>query len=195
MAWQELGRQAEEENKADRDRKIGVYIGILAVILAVGGMGGANAQQDATIKTIEASNVWAFFQAKNIRREIVRAEAAQLEALTAMPGLPDATRATTADKIKFLNARDAQLTSDPKSGEGLDELFAKAKGIEAQRNIALTRGPYFDYGTALLSIAIALASVALLLGGVSMLAASGVAAILGTASTANGFLLLVNVLG
>ncbi|MBX9926376.1 MAG: DUF4337 domain-containing protein, partial [Hyphomicrobiaceae bacterium] len=169
MAWQELGRQAEAENNEDRGRKIGVYIGVLAVLLAIGSLGGTNSQQDATIKTIEASNVWAFFQAKNLRREVIRAEVDLLElGVAANPNISDATRAATAEKVKALKARDAVMTTDPKSGEGLDELFAKAKSIEAERDIALKRNPYFDFGTAFLSIAIALASVALLTNGMAM---------------------------
>ncbi len=32
MVWDELGRAADEANQRDRDRWIGVYIGVLAVI-------------------------------------------------------------------------------------------------------------------------------------------------------------------
>jgi hypothetical protein len=196
MAWGELSRQAEAENKADRDRWIGVYIGVLAVMLAIGSLGGSNAQQDATIKTIEASNTWAFFQAKNVRREIVRTEADTLEMqLATHPPATDAAKAAVTERIKALRARAQTLTTDPKTGEGLDELFKKARGIEAARDVALSRNPYFDYGTALLSIAIALGSVALLTNGAAMLIASAFAGILGALATLNGFTLLVAVPG
>ena len=72
MAWDELGRMAEEDNNRDRERWIGVWIGALAVILAICSMGGNNAGKDATLKNIEAANTWAFFQAKNMRRQAVR---------------------------------------------------------------------------------------------------------------------------
>ena len=52
--------------------------------------------------------------------------------------------------------------SDGERGEGLDELFAKGRRLEAQRDEARRRGPYFDYGQALLQIAIVLASVAII---------------------------------
>ena len=35
MVWDELTRDAESENVRDRDRWIGVYIGVLAVLLAI----------------------------------------------------------------------------------------------------------------------------------------------------------------
>ena len=47
---------------------VGVYIGVLAVLLAICSVGGANAAKDATRANIEATNTWAFYQAKNIRR-------------------------------------------------------------------------------------------------------------------------------
>lgn len=57
MAWDDLGRQAQDENRKDRDRLIGVYIGVLAVMLAVCGMGGGNASKDATLKKIGRAHV------------------------------------------------------------------------------------------------------------------------------------------
>ena len=48
MAWEELGRDADRENIRTRDKLIGVYVGILAVVLAICSLGGSNAQQDAT---------------------------------------------------------------------------------------------------------------------------------------------------
>ena len=79
MVWDELGRAADEANQRDRDRWIGVYIGVLAVILAICSMGGGNAAKDATLKNIEATNTWAFFQAKNLRRQALRLQVEQLE--------------------------------------------------------------------------------------------------------------------
>ena len=48
MAWEELGRDAGHANSRGRDRLVGVYIGILAVVLAICSLGGSNAEQDAT---------------------------------------------------------------------------------------------------------------------------------------------------
>ncbi len=55
-----LGDTTSESNKW-----VGVYIGFLAVVLAICNVGGANAAKDATRANIEASNTWAFYQAKN----------------------------------------------------------------------------------------------------------------------------------
>ncbi|HVZ05523.1 DUF4337 domain-containing protein [Hyphomicrobium sp.] len=190
MAWEELGLEADRENSRNRDKLVGVYIGILAVILAICSMGGSNADQDSTQQNIAASNVWAFFQAKNARRQALRLTADEFDImLKSNPAMPDDVKKSIETKISDYRAQDKLLTTDPKSGEGLDELFNKGKALEALRDDALKRGPYFDYGQALLQIAIVLASVAIISGGNFLLFASFILGALGTAATVGGFTL------
>lgn len=193
MAWDDLGRQAMEENKRDQDRLISVWIGVLAVILAICSMGGANATKEATLKNIEASNMWGFFQAKNLRRELYRVEVDQLEfQIAGNPQLPEAARFAIADKIKALKDKDADLTSNTKTNEGLDQLFTRAKALEKERDAAMRRDPYFDFAQALLQIAIVLASVAIISSGPVLLAASGALGLAGAFLTFNGYMLVVS---
>lgn len=173
-----------------RSKWIGVYVGILATLLAICGMGGGNAAKDATRSNIEASNMWAFFQAKNVRRTAFSLAADELEvSLKANPAMPEAARQATEQKIKAYRDTVAIFTSDKARGEGLDELFAKAKAIEAERDVAMRKDPYFDLSQALLQIAIVLASVALIAGADTLLWASGGLAIAGTFLLLNGFTL------
>ena len=197
MAWDELGRQAKAENDRDRDRWIGVYIGILAVTLALCSMGGGNAAKDATLKNIEAANTWAFFQAKNMRRHTLRLAKSDLEILlVTQPGLTDDARSAVERKIADYAKQEEILTKDPEKPEaqreGLDQLWEKGKRLEAERDVAMRKDPYFDYGEALLQIAIVLASIALITNGAALLAVSGVLAGLGVICTANGFMLFAN---
>jgi hypothetical protein len=182
--------------RGNRDRWIGVYIGVLAVILAICSMGGDNATKEATLKTIAASNSWAFFQAKNMRRQVVRAqiEAVNL-ALITNPGLDAATKASLEKTLATHDEVIKRLTSDPKTGEGLDELFAKGKALEAERDAAMARDPYFDYGQALLQIAIVLASIAIISGGTALLGLSFLAGAVGALFTFNGFTMLLAIPG
>ncbi len=190
MAWEELGRDADRENMRTRDKWIGVYVGILAVVLAICSLGGSNAQQDATQQNIAASNVWSFFQAKNVRRQALRLHAEEFDVtLKATPTMPDDAKKEIEAKIADYKVQDKQLTSDPERGEGLDELFAKGKALEAARDLASQRGPYFDYGQALLQIAIVLASVALISGGNLLLYVSFILGGLGAVLTIGGFTL------
>ncbi|PPD30031.1 MAG: hypothetical protein CTY20_04585 [Hyphomicrobium sp.] len=192
MVWDDLGRRAQDENRKDRDRLIGIFIGVLAVLLAVCGMGGGNASKDATLKNIEASNTWSFFQAKNMRRHVLRTQTEELELwLLKEPQMPEAGKAAVEAKIKSYKQQIELLTSDEKGNEGLDQLFKKGKALEAERDLAMTRDPYFDYGQALLQIAIVLASVALISSGSLLLIGSAAVGITGTLLTLNGFMLLV----
>lgn len=174
-----------------RSRWIGIYIGVLAALLAICTMGGDNATKDATRANIEASNTWSFFQAKNIRRTVYGVAADDLDLLMkANPAMPQEARDAIAKKIAAYKADIARYTSDKASGEGLDELFARAKAIEAERDLALRRDPYFDVAQAMLQIAIVLASVALIAGGNLLVVFSVLLGGFGTALMLNGFTLL-----
>jgi hypothetical protein len=189
MAFKDLV-EAIDSDKTGRDRLIAVYIGVLAVLLAVCGVGGGNAMKDATARNIEAANTWAFFQAKNIRRHELRLQTAEFEVLLAtQPNLSDTARALIDEKLKKYRADETRLTSEPDTGEGVEELKIRAKALEVQRDRAMVKDPYFDYGQALLQIAIVLASVAIITGGTVLLLLSAVLAGIGTLSTLNGFLL------
>ncbi len=158
-----------ERTSVERDRWTGVYIGILAVILAICSMGGGNAAKDATLKNIEAANTWSFFQAKNLRRQALRLRVDELETLRdTNPSIPEATKAAIEGKIAAYKAEDQTLTSNEKTGEGLDQLWTRGKSLEAERDRAMQEDPYFDYAEAFLQIAIVLASIAIISGGTAL---------------------------
>jgi hypothetical protein len=182
-----LKSDAEELNKW-----VGVYIGVLAVLLAICNVGGANAAKDANRANIEAANIWAFFQAKNLRRTIYSTAADDLEALLAtQPGVNAAARKLVEDKIKFHRSEAARMRSEPQTGDGADQLFAKAKALEAERDVAMRKDPYFDWSQAVLQIAIVLASVHLIIGNMLLLGLSGGLAGLGILLMLNGYTLVV----
>lgn len=175
---------------SNRDKYIGVYIGILAVLLAICSMGGNNATNDANFLNIQASNTWAFFQAKNARRQAYKLQADDLELrLATDASLNEDSRKRITDRVADYRAQEKKLTSEPEKKEGLDELFVKGKELEKSRDTALARGPYFDYGGALLQIAIVLASIAIISGGSFLLIASVIVGALGSLATVGGFTL------
>jgi len=186
MSIDDLGKH----QNSGRDKLIGVYIGILAVILAICSMGGGNASKDSTLRNIEASNTWSFFQAKNARRQAFTLAADDLELkLASEPALSEDARKAITARIADYRDKISKLTTDPERKEGLDELFAKGKALEAERDTALKRDPYFDYGQALLQISIVLASVAIISGGNFLLLGSAILGVLGTIATVGGFTL------
>lgn len=182
---------------ADKDtmnKWVGVYVGVLAVLLAVCNVGGSNATKDAMRAHIEAANTWAFFQSRNIRRNANTIAADDLELLqAALPAMPPAAQKRFATKIADYRAQVQRLTTDPDKKEGLDELFQRGKALEAVRDVAFAKDPYFDWSQALLQIAIVLASVYLIIGNAGLLAGSSVLAAGGILLMVNGFTLLVKI--
>lgn len=176
------------EISATRDRWIAVYIGTLSVVLAICALGGDNAAKDASGKNIEAANTWAWFQAKNMRRDGLRHQIGELELLLAtQPDLDAGTRSAVVEKIAAYRRQEALLTSEPDTGEGLDELFLRGKMLESERDLARRQDPYFDHGQALLQIAIVLASVAIVSGGRIALTISILLGSTGALLTLRGF--------
>lgn len=190
MALEDVLDAVGEKTSRHRDRLIAIYIAVLAVVLAICSVGADNATKNAMAHNIQAADAWAFFQAKNIRRNDIRLQIDSLELKLAIePDLPPAARAAIEEKIKGYKTYEARLSSEPETGEGLKELVVKGKALEAKRDLAMRRDPYFDYAQALLQIAIVLASVAIITGGTSLLVLSVVLAGAGTLLTVNGFTL------
>ena len=179
--------------KDERNKWIGVFIGVLAVLLAICNVGGANATKDATHANIAASDTWAFFQAKNIRRTSTTLAPTSWSSCSP-PSRACRTRPRRSSRTRSTSYRTEvqRLTTDPaKTKEGLDELFAKAKALEIDRDVALRKDPYFDWSQALLQIAIVLASVHLIIGNLWLLGLSGGLGGLGLLLMLNGFTLAV----
>ena len=64
------GAHGGEENK-----KVALLISVLALMLAVAEILGQSAQTKTLQSNIEASNLWAFFQAKTIRKTVAETAA------------------------------------------------------------------------------------------------------------------------
>jgi hypothetical protein len=163
-------------------------------------MGGGNAAKDATLKNIESANTWAFFQAKNMRRHVLRVEVDDLTLrLKSEPDLTADGRIAIEAKIAEYKKQDLALTSDPDrpegQREGLDQLFEKGKRLEVERDVAMRKDPYFDYGEALLQIAIVLASISIITKGSFLLAVSGLLGAAGALLALNGFTLAAAIPG
>lgn len=153
------------------NKRIALLIGILALLLAFSEIGGKNAEQDALAKNIEASNLWAFFQAKTIRGTTVRTAAEALE--VELAGVTDeAARQRLAKRIESWKQTVARYDSEPETNEGRKELAARAKAAEAQRDIAAARDDKFDIASGLIQIAIVISSAAIITG-VGLLAVTG----------------------
>lgn len=153
------------------NRRIALLIAVLALLLAFAEIGGKNAEQDALAKNIEASNLWAFFQAKTIRGTTLRTAAEAME--TELAGTADpAARERLQKRIDGWKATVARYESEPETNEGRKELIARARAAEARRDISSARDDKYDIVSGLLQIAIVVASAAIITG-VTLLAWTG----------------------
>lgn len=185
--------EAHEAHADDSFRKLtGIYLGIVAMLLAIATLGGSNATKIMVNANIQASDTYGYYQAKYLRQTTYRLAADQLEAqLAAAPAMPPAARAKSEDTIKRWRAAAERYETDPASGQGKKELLATAKEWEAKRDRAAERDPNFDFSEALFQIAIVLGSVSIVAASRPLVRLSGVLAVLATLLMLNGYLLLV----
>lgn len=154
------------------NRRIALLIALLALMLAFAEIGGKNAEQDALAKNIEASNLWAFFQAKTIRGTTLRTAAEAME--TELAAVTEAaSRERMQKRVDGWKATVARYESEPETQEGRKELMARAKTAEARRDISSARDDKYDVVSGLLQIAIVISSAAIITG-ITLLAWSGV---------------------
>jgi Domain of unknown function (DUF4337) len=189
--------EEHEAHSAEADanfRKFtGIYLGIVAMLLAITALGGSNATKTMLAANIQASDIYGYYQAKNIRQTVYQLTAEQLETeLLSQPGMPEVARSKIDGMIKRFRERVDRYESDPSTGEGKRELLAKAKEFEAKRDHAAERDPNFDFAEALFQIAIVLGSVSIVAASRSLVKLSGVLAIAGTLLMINGYFLLIH---
>lgn len=183
----------EQAVETGENKLTAIYIAVLAVIIALCGIGDDDAAKTAVSANIHAADTYAFFQAKNIRQTSYEIAVDQYELRLLDETLSPEARRAMQTKIAAYRAKIARYESEPEKREGKKELLAKARGLEAERDLALKRDPYFNLGQGLLQIAIVLASASLILGGTLLLRISGVLGLVGTLSTINAFTLIVSV--
>jgi Domain of unknown function (DUF4337) len=185
--------EAESARAADRFRRLtAIYLGIVAMLLAIASLGGANATKTMLNANIQASDTYAFYQAKYLRQTTYRLVADQLEALLAVqPDLASPDKARIEQEVAKYRARADSFESDPQGGTGKRELLIEAKAWEAKRSRAARQDPNFDFAEALFQIAIVLGAVSIVAEARWLVKLSGILAALAVLLTINGIFLLV----
>jgi len=153
---------------------------VIALFLAFSETLGKSAQTAALSYNVEASNLWAFYQAKTIRQTTLQAstELLKLE-LTKVDGgsSSDAIRKAMTERIDTWAKQAARYESepmnrptpkevnlDPPYGEGRRELSALALAAQAKRDTAMERYHHYEVASAVYQIGIVLASSAVITG-------------------------------
>ena len=172
-------------------RLAAIYVGVVAMLLAIASLGGGHVTKEMLNANIQASDTYAFAQAKYLRATAYQLAADQLQfELDQLPGLSDAGKAKATEHIQQYRSNAARYESDPASVEGRQELLAKAKEWERTRDRAAERDPNFEFAAALLQIAIVLGSVAIVAVSRALLGLSAVIAVVAVVLTINGYFLI-----
>lgn len=132
---------SRSEREAAIKDKAGFIIVIFAALLAINTMIGGQNSSKIMNNTIAANNLWAWYQAKNVRQVLYETSAMEAR--------------NTANVAKF-EAEAARMEADKK------EIMEKAKALEVERDIARHKSPWFTWGGSILQIAIVLLTASIL---------------------------------
>jgi hypothetical protein len=156
--------------------RAGWIITLFAALLSINSiLDGGNSSQILE-DTIEANNVWAFYQAKSIKQSIAQI---QLE------------NAKDPKKIREITAKIERYESEPEKGEGKKELMAKARALEEDRDNLQLKSPWYTFSNALYQIAIVIMAAAMITLSVRMYWISIAVGVLATLLVCQGFWLFL----
>jgi hypothetical protein len=142
------------------NKRIAILIAVLAALLAVVDSGGKGAQNEQVTANIKASDTWAFYQAKNIRQQVVITSSSLLQTLASESASADQKAKIdkqVADWKVVVDKLEANVETN-----GKKELMAKAHTYEEERDLALAAYHNFEFGGAALQLGIVLASASVI---------------------------------
>ena len=142
------------------NKKIALLIAVLALVLAFSETLGKSAQTNALSLNIEASNLWSFFQAKTIRQTVVRTAAEQ----TSLAANSEEAK----KQVEAWRKTAQRYQTEPETGEGRDELMARAKEAEKKRDRSMAAYHQYELASAAVQIAIVLASASIVTGAMAL---------------------------
>lgn len=187
MSAHESMEHAEHaEHASGSNKKIALLIAVIALFLALSETLGKGAQTESISRNVEASNLWAFFQAKSIRRTVVETTADHAR-LSLGNASDDATKAALTKQLDAWQKTAARYRSEPETGEGSEQLAERAKHAEHERDLAMARYHHYEVASAAFQIAIVLASATIITGMILLAGVAGVLALAGVTFTAIGF--------
>jgi len=186
MAEAELPNPKElEEIRGNKfTRRAALVTAVFAVVLAIASLGGNHAMKEMLLAQQQASDQWAYYQAKSIREHLYKSQKVMLENqldLLSQTLSPESAEKAKAS-IKALAVEESKFANDKK------EIEQEAKKLEKERDINRSKDPYFEYAEVLLQIAIVMASVSIISASRAVFGFSVLVASLGALMCANGYL-------
>ena len=146
-----------QEAGSKEDKKVGIKIAIIAVIMAIVSSYGKNAANDMIINEVKASNGYAWYQAKRIRGALNDQAIGQIDIdLLGAPG--DAQREAMLKLKKKLQEKNAEYKKEN------DDILKEADTTKAEAALAGKKNDAFDRAEIALQVAVVLCSLTLLTG-------------------------------
>jgi hypothetical protein len=170
-------------------KRVALVTAIFAVVLAITSLGGNNAMKEMLLAQQQASDQWAFYQAKVVREHLYRSQKLRLEIDLIERGsvMKPEVKERVEGMLKKLTDEEARYNAEKK------EIEKEAKKLEHERDVNRGKDPYFEYGEVLLQIAIVMASISILSGSRPVLYFALVGAVLGVLFSLNGFFLIFRI--
>ena len=162
-AHEQLEQAEHAEHAAGHNKQIALLIAVLALFLAFSETLGKSAQTAAISYNVEASNLWAFFQAKTIRRTLIETAAEEMK-ISSQAFANDAQKAASAKRIDDWTKTAARYRSEPETHEGSIELGERAREAEHHRDLAMATYHQYELASAAFQIGIVLCSAAVITG-------------------------------
>jgi len=184
-AHESIEHAEHAEHASGENRKIALLIAVIALCLALSETLGKGAQTEAISKNVEASNLWAFFQAKSIRRTVVQTASDQSKLSLGNAG-NDAAKAALQKQIDDWQKTAARYRSEPETGEGTEQLSERAKHAEEERDLSTAKYHHYELASAAFQIGIVLASATIITGIMALAWISGLLTLAGIVFTVLG---------
>src|SRR5581483_24062 len=175
------------EHASHHNKGIALLISVIALFLAFSETLGKSAQTSAISYNVEASNLWAFFQAKTIRMTTLQTAADTRKIDAAAPAVDPAIKDAMAKQIDTWTKTAARYNDEPETGEGRKQLSERAKEAEHKRDTAMARYHHYEVASAAFQIGIVLASATIITGMMVLAWLSVGLAVAGLGFTAIGF--------
>jgi hypothetical protein len=184
-AHEHAERAEHVEHMAGSNKRIALLIAVIALFLAFSETLGKSAQTAALSDNVEASNLWAFFQAKTIRITTLRT-AMDSRKLDADAATDPAVKDALTKQIERWNATAGRYEDEAEPPEGRKQLMARAKQAEHRRDTSLAKYHHFEVASAAFQIGIVLASATVITGMMALTYLAGGLAVAGLAFTVIG---------
>ena len=184
-AHEHIEHAEHAEHAAGWSKKIAMLIAVLALFLSFSETLGKSAQTDGLASNIEASDLWAFFQAKTIRQTVLRT-ASDTSKIELANVSDEATKAAMQKQLAAWKEIIDRYETEPSSNEGRKELTTRAQAAEHVRDTALAKYHNYELASAAYQIGIVLASASVITGMIALAWAAGGLGIIGLVFTALG---------